>query len=102
MSMKAWGHFRTITKHKNLVMYYCFRAGLYRQGLLHDLSKYAPAEQEKAVVCPSPYYEGSGSPAPDPCGPWGGQTSVVCPEPVSAQAGCAILTKKEKELQSER
>lgn len=58
MSTKAWGHFRTITKHKNLVMYYCFRAGLYRQGLLHDLSKYAPAEF--LVGCR--YYQGNRSP----------------------------------------
>ena len=25
-------------------MRYCFRIGLYRQGLLHDLSKYSPTE----------------------------------------------------------
>lgn len=37
-------HFRTITHHRHLVMRYCFRLGLYRQGLCHDLSKYAPAE----------------------------------------------------------
>ena len=44
MKNKAWGHFCTITRHKLLVMRYCFRIGLYRQGLLHDLSKYAPSE----------------------------------------------------------
>ena len=42
--MHPWLHFRTITKHKLLVMKYCFRIGLYKQGLLHDLSKYSPAE----------------------------------------------------------
>lgn len=31
---------KTITRHKLLVMHYCFRAGMYKQGLLHDLSKY--------------------------------------------------------------
>ena len=36
--MNVLGHLKTITKHHNLVMGYCFRAGLYRQGLLHDLS----------------------------------------------------------------
>lgn len=41
---KAWGHFRIITKHKVTVMRHCFRVGLYKQGLLHDLSKYAPVE----------------------------------------------------------
>lgn len=42
--MDPIGHFRTITRHRHLVMRYCFRLGLYRQGLLHDLSKYSPAE----------------------------------------------------------
>ena len=36
----AWNHFRTITHHRLLVMKGCFQVGLYRQGLLHDLSKY--------------------------------------------------------------
>ena len=35
--MKAIKHFQTITKHKILVMQECFRVGLYRQGLLHDM-----------------------------------------------------------------
>ena len=56
--MKAWQHFRTITNHKLLVMGYCFRAGLYRQGLLHDLSKYSPTEF--LVGCR--YYQGNRSP----------------------------------------
>ena len=42
--MKAWGHFCTITHHKILVMRGCFKIGLYRQGLLHDMSKYSPVE----------------------------------------------------------
>ena len=37
--MHPWLHFKTITRHKLLVMKYCFRIGLYKQGLLHDLSK---------------------------------------------------------------
>ena len=37
-------HFVTITEHKCLVMKNCFRVGLYKQGLLHDLSKYTPTE----------------------------------------------------------
>lgn len=41
---KAWGHFCTITRHKLLVMRYCWRVGLYRQALAHDLSKYSPTE----------------------------------------------------------
>ena len=37
--MRAWRHFKTITHHKLLVMQGCFRVGLIKQGLLHDLSK---------------------------------------------------------------
>ena len=56
--MHPWLHFKTITKHKLLVMHYCFRAGMYKQGLLHDLSKYAPVEF--LVGCK--YYQGDRSP----------------------------------------
>ena len=44
IGMNAWKHFKTITTHKLLVMDGCFKVGLYRQGLLHDLSKYSPTE----------------------------------------------------------
>ena len=40
----AWQHFKTITHHKCLVLHYCFRMGLYWQGIVHDLSKYSPTE----------------------------------------------------------
>ena len=43
--MKAFSHFKTITHHKILVMQGCFKVGLYRQGLLHDMSKYSPADR---------------------------------------------------------
>ena len=56
--MHIWGHFKTITKHKLMVMKYCFRIGLYRQGLLHDLSKYSWTEF--SVGCK--YYQGNRSP----------------------------------------
>ena len=39
-----WGHLQTILHHKNLVRHYCFRAGLYKQGIMHDWSKYSPVE----------------------------------------------------------
>lgn len=42
--MKPVQHFLTITYHKYLVMKGCFAVGLYRQGLMHDLSKYSPSE----------------------------------------------------------
>lgn len=41
---KALGHFKTITEHKLLVMKHCFAVGLYYQGIMHDMSKYTPAE----------------------------------------------------------
>ena len=52
------GHFQTITRHKLLVMHYCFRVGLYRQGLLHDLSKYTPQE----FLSGARFYQGTRSP----------------------------------------
>ena len=51
-------HFRTITRHKLLVMQKCFRVGLYRQGLLHDMSKYSPTE----FLVGMKYYQGNRSP----------------------------------------
>ena len=56
--MKAVKHFRTITKHRHTVMKYCFKVGLYRQGLLHDLSKYTYTEFGSGVK----YYQGNRSP----------------------------------------
>ena len=56
--MKPWQHFKTITKHRFLVMAGCFRIGLIRQGLTHDLSKYAPVEFWNGAK----YYQGTRSP----------------------------------------
>lgn len=56
--MKAWCHLRTILHHKNLVRKGCFKVGLYRQGLFHDMSKYYPVEF--LVGCK--YYQGDKSP----------------------------------------
>ena len=42
--MKPWQHFKTITRHRLIVMAGCFRIGLYWQGLTHDLSKYSAVE----------------------------------------------------------
>ncbi len=55
---RLWGHFKTITKHKIYVTIGCFRIGLYKQGLLHDLSKYSPVEFLAGVK----YYQGYRSP----------------------------------------
>ncbi|MCI6729214.1 MAG: DUF5662 family protein [Candidatus Faecousia sp.] len=56
--MKPWQHFKTITHHRLLVMGYCFRVGLIRQGLTHDLSKYSPTEFRIGAR----YYQGTRSP----------------------------------------
>ena len=51
-------HFKTIHHHKVLVRRYCFRCGLYWQGLTHDLSKLAPVE----FLAGARYWQGSCSP----------------------------------------
>lgn len=51
-------HFVTITRHRHLVIKYCFKCGLYKQGLLHDLSKYSFAEFFNGVK----YFAGNHSP----------------------------------------
>ena len=56
--MKAWQHFKTITRHRWLVRGGCFRIGLYWQGLIHDLSKYSPTE----FCVGAKYYQGVRSP----------------------------------------
>ena len=56
--IKAWEHWKTITHHKNMVRAGCFKVGLYRQGIMHDWSKYTPTEF--LVGCK--YYQGNMSP----------------------------------------
>lgn len=56
--MNAINHFKTITSHKMIVMKYCFKVGLYKQGLLHDLSKYSWVEFSAGIK----YYQGNRSP----------------------------------------
>ena len=42
--INIYKHLRTVGRHRREVMKNCFRAGLYWQGLTHDLSKYSPEE----------------------------------------------------------
>ena len=56
--MNFWGHLKTITKHRNKVIYHCFKVGLFFQGLKHDLSKYSFTEFSKGIK----YYQGTRSP----------------------------------------
>ena len=59
MSMQgAWNHFRTITRHRHLVIRHCWKAGIFWQGLRHDLSKYSPTE----FLPGARYYQGNRSP----------------------------------------
>ena len=55
---KMLNHFKTIRTHRKWVREYCFKAGLYWQGLTHDLSKYNPVEFFESVK----YYQGTRSP----------------------------------------
>ena len=56
--MQVWGHLKTISHHRFLVMCGCFRVGLYRQGLTHDLSKFSPTEFWTGAR----FYQGTRSP----------------------------------------
>ncbi len=55
---RFFGHLKTILNHKRLVRRHCFAVGLYVQGIMHDWSKYHPAEFFKGVR----YYTGKFSP----------------------------------------
>lgn len=55
---KVFAHFRTITKHRHGVIKNCFRAGIFFQGLRHDLSKYSPTEFWVGAA----HYQGTRSP----------------------------------------
>ena len=51
-------HLHTVNQHRRMVRKLCFKCGLYKQGLLHDLSKYSPVEFINGVK----FYTGTGSP----------------------------------------
>lgn len=51
-------HFRVITRHRHKVIAHCCKAGIFWQGLLHDLSKYAPVE----FIPGAKYFQGTRSP----------------------------------------
>ena len=54
----AWGHFKTITRHRHMVIRHCIKAGIFWQGLGHDLSKYSPTE----FIPGARFYTGKRSP----------------------------------------
>ena len=51
-------HFKKICVHKYWVAYYCFKVGLYWQGIMHDMSKFSWIEFWESVR----YYQGTSSP----------------------------------------
>lgn len=51
-------HLHTINRHRRIVRHYCFKVGLFYQGLVHDLSKYSPTEFLVGVK----YFQGNKSP----------------------------------------
>lgn len=53
-----FGHLSTVIKHRYYVRRYCWKAGLYWQGLVHDLSKFSPTEFWESVR----WYDGKISP----------------------------------------
>ena len=55
---KYWQHFKTIVKHKWEVGKMCFKFGLYKQGLLHDMSKFSITEFAPSAR----YFQGGSSP----------------------------------------
>lgn len=55
---KALKHLGVVMRHRRYVRHFCFKAHLYRQGLMHDLSKYSPTEFIESVK----YFVGTSSP----------------------------------------
>lgn len=51
-------HFKLICRHKYYVGKYCFKAGLYWQGIVHDMSKFSPTEFFESVK----YFQGDRNP----------------------------------------
>lgn len=56
--MRFFSHLATVARHRRTVRKHCFKAGLFRQGLTHDLSKYSPSEFIAGVK----YFQGYRSP----------------------------------------
>ena len=55
---KIFGHLHTVNKHRFKVFIHATKAGIFFQGLVHDLSKYHPTELFVGVK----YYQGTRSP----------------------------------------
>lgn len=53
-----WKHFKTVVRHKWEVGKICFKFGLYKQGIFHDMSKFSITEFAPSAR----YYQGTKSP----------------------------------------
>ena len=51
-------HLRVVSHHRHLVLVHCIKAGIPLRGILHDLSKFSPAE----FISGMRYYQGDRSP----------------------------------------
>lgn len=58
MIKNIFKHLRRVLIHKYWVAYYCFKCGLYWQGIVHDLSKFSWIEFSESVK----YYDDKISP----------------------------------------
>lgn len=56
--MKFFSHLKTVCRHRRQVRKNCFKVGLIRQGLTHDLSKFSPSE----FIPGARYWQGNRSP----------------------------------------
>ena len=56
--MHFFKHLNTVTRHRRIVKKLCFRCGLIKQGIFHDLSKFSPSE----FFAGAEYYQGNRSP----------------------------------------
>ena len=55
---KVFKHLKTVHTHRREVRKMCFKCGLYKQGLIHDLSKYSLTELVPSIK----YWTGNRSP----------------------------------------
>lgn len=54
--MNFTGHLKTVTRHRAMVLKHCILCGIPFRGLVHDLSKFSPAE----FLTGAKYYEQGG------------------------------------------
>ena len=56
---RFFGHLHTVLTHKKTVFYHAVRIGIPYRGLMHDMSKFSPAE---FIPCVNHYTDGKRSP----------------------------------------